>query len=371
MPEPLTKLYVEATTVCNLDCIMCVQRCWNESHGTMQLESFAALMDQIREFDKPPTIHISGFGEPLMHPHILDMVQLAKDTGAAVEMTTNAMLLNRDKVEALMEIGLDRIVVSVDGATAESFEEIRARASFERVIDNLMELKRQRIRHRGRHGDPQLALAFVAMKNNVADLPMLPTLAFKVGAWEILVSNLIPHTPELEQQILYGKALNACTYRKSIWSPELSLPKLDISSDTIVPLVGAFNSRSNISLLDASLSGRNDFCRFAQWGYSVVRWDGEVSPCLSLLHDHPEYIHGRRKEITRHRFGNVNERGLGEIWRSVEYTAYRRRLREYHFSPCSTCGGCERFPFNMEDCSDNVFPTCGHCLWAQGFVQCA
>lgn len=371
MNDSLTKLYVEITTACNLDCVMCVRRVWDEPIGTMPRAAFAQLMDQVRALDAPPTIHLSGFGEPTTHRHFLDLVRMAKETGAAVEMTTNGMLLTRELCLALMDAGLDRLVVSVDGARAESFEGIRERASFERVLSNLRELKRLRLRFRGRHGDPQLVLAFVAMRDNIDDLPLLPALATQVGAWDIIVSNVVPHTPELEQQILYADALNAITYRASRWAPDLSLPKLDVNPTTARALHGAFNSTASVSLLDASLSDRNDYCRFAQEGYAVVRWDGEVSPCLSLLHDHPEYIHGRRKDVTRHRFGNVRETPLRDIWDSPEYTEFRAQLRAFPFSPCSTCGGCERFPANYVDCTGNDFPTCGACLWAQGFVQCA
>jgi MoaA/NifB/PqqE/SkfB family radical SAM enzyme len=174
----------------------------------------------------------------------------------------------------------------------------------------------------------------------------------------------------MEREILYRHALTACTYRASSQVPEMSLPKLDMNGRTVGPLSQAFNSVASISLLDASLSARNDFCRFAQQGYAAVRWDGEVSPCLSLLHDHPEYVRGRRKQVTHHTFGNVNRRPFTQIWASPEFGAFRQRLRSFHFSPCTTCGGCERFPFNAEDCIGNVFPACGGCLWAQGFVQC-
>jgi MoaA/NifB/PqqE/SkfB family radical SAM enzyme len=292
-----------------------------------------------------------------------------------VEATSNGTLLNEQMAAALLELDLDRLVVSLDGASSASFEGIRERGSFQQVIDNLHTLKRLRMqgtgRRGGRHANPQLALAFVAMRENVADLDKLPRLANQLGAWEILVSNLVPHTAELEQEILYSRSLTACAYRASRWVPNLSLPKLDFNRDTLGPVAGVFNSTASLSVLGASLSARNDYCRFAQEGYAAVRWDGEVSPCLSLLHDHPEYIRGRRKDITHHSFGNIGRQSLAEIWGSPAYTNFREQLRAFHFSPCTTCGGCERFPFNYEDCTGNGFPTCGGCLWAQGFVQCA
>jgi MoaA/NifB/PqqE/SkfB family radical SAM enzyme len=367
----LTKLYVEVTTACNLDCVMCVRRAWHEPPGVMPLASFALLMLQVQALPAPPTIHLSGYGEPTLHPHFLELVRLAKGTGAHVEVTTNGTRLDADTLAALRDLDLDRLVVSLDGASAAHFEEIRSRASFEQVVASLRALKALRIQRRGRHGNPQLALAFVAMQDNLADLAQLPALAAQVGAWEILVSNLIPHTAKMEEQILYRQALNACAFRASRWAPVLNLPKLDVEPRTLAPLHRVFNATASISLLGASLSGRNDYCRFAQEGYAAVRWDGAVSPCLSLLHDHPEYIRGRRKDVTHHSFGNFHTTPLAEIWEGEPFCQFRERLRAFGYSPCTTCGGCERFPANFEDCTGHEFPTCGGCLWAQGFVQCA
>lgn len=366
----LTKLYVEITTTCNLNCQMCVRRTWNEPISHMSLATFNRLMAQLDQFPSPPAIHLSGYGEPMFHPDFLEIVQQAKATGARLEMTTNGMLLDADMAAALVELDLDRLVVSIDGVTPASYEDIRTNGNLERVIENLRVLRRLKIRKRGRHGNPQVGIAFVAMKCNAADLTELPHLATRIGASHIQVSNLIPHTPEMEREILYEQALTACAFRASRWVPDMSLPKFDLSSHTLNPLGNIFGSTVSLSLLDAGLSGRNDYCRFAQEGYAAVRWDGQVSPCLPLLHDHPLYLRGRRKDVTHYTLGNVNEKPLHRIWKSPEFTRFRARLHDFPFSPCTTCGGCERFAANFEDCSDNTFPTCGGCLWAQGFVQC-
>jgi MoaA/NifB/PqqE/SkfB family radical SAM enzyme len=368
--DPLTKLYIEITTTCNLDCQMCVRRAWDEPNGSMSLETFTALMEQLGQFSSPPTIHLSGYGEPMYHPDFLEMVGQAKATGARVEVTTNGMLLTRDEAAALIELNLDRLVVSIDGLAPEIYDDIREQGSLNQVIENLRQLNWLKLWRRGRRGNPEVGIAFVAMKRNVADLPELPQLATRVGATKMLVSNLIPHTAQMEQEILYRQALTACAFRASRWVSDLSLPKLDLDSHTLEPLHGVFASTASISLLDVSLSGRNDYCRFAQEGYAAVRWDGQVSPCLSLLHDHPVYLRGRRKDVAHHALGNINQESLREVWESPEFVDFRRRLREFFFSPCTTCGGCERFVANFVDCIDNTFPTCGGCLWAQGFVQC-
>lgn len=369
--DTLTKLYVEATTTCNLDCQMCVRRAWHERVGRMPLSLFADLVEQLKALPAMPIVHFSGYGEPTHHPDFLEMVRLAKAAGARVEATTNGTLLDRAMAQALVDLQLDRLVVSVDGVSPAVYGDIRPPASLDQVVENLRWLQRYRVRRSGRHGKPRLALAFVAMRRNVGDLARLPALASQVGAWEVLVSNVVPHTAEMEAEVLYAGALRACAFRASRWVPDMSLPKMDLAGPVLDALQEVFTSRVSISLLDASLSARNDYCRFAQQGYAAVRWDGEVSPCLSLLHDHPEYIRGRRKQVTHLSMGNIRQQPLPAIWASEAFTAFRDRLRRFPFSPCTTCGGCERFPRNAEDCSGNTFPACGGCLWAQGFVQCA
>lgn len=368
--DPLTKLYVEITTACNLDCQMCVRRSWREPIGHMPLALFSNLMEQISQLAAPPTIHLSGYGEPMSHPDFLEIVRRARATGAPVEMTTNGTLLNQKTARRLIDLELDRLVVSIDSATPEQYEDIRVKSSFKQVIENLRYLRRLKLRLKGRHGPPRVGIAFVAMKSNVAELPKLPWLATYIGAGEILISNVVPHLPEMEREILYERSLRSAAYRPSRWVPNMSLPKFDLNTDTLAPVSQVFNSTVSLNLLDVSLSTRNDYCRFAQAGYAAIRWDGEVSPCLPLLHDHPMYLLGRRKNVTRYALGNINNQPFDQIWESPEFTEFRAKLRRFPFSPCSTCGGCERFPATYEDCTGNDFPTCGGCLWAQGFVQC-
>lgn len=368
--DALTKLYIEITTHCNLSCEMCVQRVWDERPGAMSLETFERLMAQVRDLPQPPVIHLGGYGEPMVHPDIIDIVRLAKEAGAAVEMTTNGMLLTRERAEALFELQLDQLVVSVDGVTPDSYSSLRVNGDLDRVIQNFRYLHQLKLRKVGRHAKPQFAIAFVAMKSNITELPQLPKLASYIGAWDVKVSNVVPHTPEMEQEVLYEQALRAATFRESRWAVNMSLPRMDLNGDTAATLQDVYDSRVSLDVMGTSLSARTNYCRFAQEGFAAVRADGEVSPCLSLLHSHPEYIHGRRRFVEQHTFGNVNTTSLQEIWAGEPFAGFREQVRAFDFSPCTTCGGCERFPRNVEDCMENAFPTCGGCLWAQGIIEC-
>ncbi|GAB4432810.1 MAG: tungsten cofactor oxidoreductase radical SAM maturase [Anaerolineae bacterium] len=369
--DTLTKLYIEITTACNLDCQICLRRTWNEPIGRhMPLDTFRNLMDDLAQLPAPPTVHLSGYGEPLAHPNFLEMVRLAKATGASVEITTNGMLLDAKMAQALIELDLNKIMVSIDSVEPDVYNELRVKSDYQQVISNFRQLRRLKLRGKGRHSNPQVGISFVAMRSNVADLPKLPALATYLGAWEIQVSNLEPHTPNMEHEILYAQSLRSAAYRASRWVPNMNLPKMDMDTDTRNPIGELHDSTVSLSWLDQSMSNRNNYCTFAQQGYAAIRWDGEISPCLPLLHDHPTYLLGRRKQITRHSLGNINQQPMTAVWAAPEFTTFRQKMRDFPFSPCSTCGGCERFPGNWVDCSHNEFPTCGGCLWSQGFVQC-
>ena len=105
-------------------------------------------------------------------------------------------------------------------------------------------------------------------------------------------------------------------------------------------------------------------------GSAAITWDGRVSPCVALMHSHSCYVMGRKKSVRRHSLGDVGQAPLADIWHSEEFTAFRRRVREFNFSPCVSCGGCDLVEANEEDCFGNTFPTCGDCLWARGVIVC-
>ena len=86
------------------------------------------------------TVAFMGLGEPLLHPRFLDMVRLAKERGLRAEVTTNALLLDEAMAAGLLEAGLDQLVVSIDGASAEAFGRVRSGASLERVVENVRRL---------------------------------------------------------------------------------------------------------------------------------------------------------------------------------------------------------------------------------------
>ncbi len=364
----LSKIYIEPTDLCNLDCTMCIRSGWDETLGRMTKETFGHILQGLKELEQPPTVFFGGLGEPLFHPKTVDWVREVKQTGARVELITNGTTLTEKRSRQLIENGLDVLWVSIDGATPQSYADVRLGAELPQIIENVQRF--QRIRPGGHKPYPLIGVAFVAMKSNIAELPAVIKLGRKLGASLFSVSNVIPYTEEMQAQRLYGATLKNIAYMSSPWLPSISMPKMDLDDITREAFFEALNSGCNVSYAGNNFSGANDVCNFIASGSMSIAWDGGVSPCWPLMHDHVSYLHGKERRVSRHVVGNVNQRGLSQIWQDPEYVAYRQKVHSFGFAPCTFCGGCDLSEANLEDCLGNDFPACGGCLWSQGVIQC-
>jgi MoaA/NifB/PqqE/SkfB family radical SAM enzyme len=283
-------------------------------------------------------------------------------------MVTNGTLLNEKRAKGLIAAGLDVLWVSIDGATPENFADIRLGAYLPQILDNVRQFRR--LRRPAHHPVPEIGIAFVAMKRNIADLPELLALGKRLGATRFSVSNLLPHSAEMKDEILYEHSLKSITYLPSPWLRTLDIPKMDFNHLTAEPLLKAFDSGYNVTFAGNNLGGGNDVCTFIESGSMAVGWNGAVSPCPPLVHNHTGYLKGYERTSYRHILGNIREKSLLDIWQEADYVAYRERVQQFAFAPCTFCGGCDLSRDNQTDCYDRPSPACGGCLWAQAVIQC-
>jgi tungsten cofactor oxidoreducase radical SAM maturase len=349
VPRPDVRLaYVEVTAGCNLNCDFCVRRVWTDAPGEMSLETFAAVVEQLRAFPELGGITLGGFGEPLLHPRFLEVLRLAAGLRVPLTVTTNGTLLDEAMGRALIAAGVSKIVVSLDSTHAAAVTCAGLGVAEDPIWRNLQtfhELNRQL----GVEG-PVVGLEAVATRSNRDLLPVLPVVARKLGAQFVLISNLLPHTPQMAEEILYDSDEPPLSHRS--WS--VVVPGQIIWGMTQTPRTkwGAYHR-----------------CNFVERNALVVGWDGGVSPCYSLMHSYPYYIYGRRKEVTRYVLGNVHESTLRDIWMSEEYVRFRAKVRDFRFPSCVDCGmNCDYTQENT-DCQ-NDGPSCADCLWARGIIQC-
>lgn len=364
----LAKIYIEPTTACNLDCITCFRNAWSEQNGRMTDETFTRLLDSLRALDPIPSVYFGGIGEPLFHPRLTEWIKQVKALGAHVELITNGTLLSEAKSRQLIDADLDQLWVSIDGASPESYADVRLGAELPNVIANLTCFRK--LRPGSHFPRPEIGIAFVAMKRNIADLPQVLRLARELGAKHFSVSNVLAVVEALQDERLYTRTLRDLTYLPGPSVPQLHLPKMDFNELTREALFQAFSSGYNVSFAGNNWGGANDVCNFIESGTMSVAWNGDVSPCWPLMHTHLSYLHGKPRLSTKHVIGNVKERSLEDLWLDPHYVVYRERVQNFAFAPCTFCGGCELSEANDEDCLGNTFPACGGCLWAQGVIQC-
>ena len=98
----LRKVYLEVTAECNFSCITCIRHSWRDDMGRMSDTTFQAIAAGFSGLPDLRTIHFGGFGEPLTHPKMLDMIAQCKAAGYTVEMITNGSLLTAETAAALL-----------------------------------------------------------------------------------------------------------------------------------------------------------------------------------------------------------------------------------------------------------------------------
>ena len=136
-------LDIEATCSCNLRCPFCATMHEPISgEGFMSFGTFKKIIDEGAEHGLCAIkLNSGGRGEPLLNKSLPEMVAYAKSKGIMdVYFNTNATPLTRDIGTKLIQAGLDRISISLEGTEAEVYEKYRVGASFEKVLNNIKEL---------------------------------------------------------------------------------------------------------------------------------------------------------------------------------------------------------------------------------------
>ena len=367
------KLHWEITTECNLDCRMCIRHVWDSTPAQMNDATADRLLEQIEAIDSLQTVQFGGFGEPTTHLRLLELIDRLKRIGRCVELITNGTTLAPPLANRLIDLGLDRLIVSMDAAReptgASGNDAVFHDECLPLVQANLRTLHLARVEREA--ALPEVAIEFVASRRNIHQLPELKRMAFELGFSSILVTNLLPYTPDLVDDILYRRWLTTRRNRtRSHWYPAVDLPRVDMEEPAL-PIIRQLATTGTRLLIDgAVVAGGGMSCRFINEGRLAVTVDGGVSPCLPLLHDHRYFFREESRRVFAHRVGNVNRQTLSGIWDDAEYRAFRDRVRRFEFSPCIDCGGCDLREDNRQDCFESGKPTCGECLWAAGVIRC-
>jgi radical SAM protein with 4Fe4S-binding SPASM domain len=326
LDPPLPReIQLEVTRSCNLGCRMCLVRYRdvpNRREGSMPFETFRHVVDEIPGLR---AITLQGLGEPLLAPDLYRMIEYATERGITIGFNTNATLLTRARAERLIRARLDWLHVSIDGATAETYESIRDGSSFEKVRRNLagvVEAKRDLVSDR-----PDLMLIFVAMRRNVGELPAFVRLAAAAGVDDVHVQNL-SHSFDDAVRLPGYDAIRAFTLEEALWT--------NGDGESAFEEARAEADRLGVRLRLPRTTEREGPRRpgtpgcFWPWEEAYVHHDGKVQPCCMIMGEDRAVI------------GDVHEEGgFAAVWHGEAYRAFRERLLGE--DPPDVCTGCSLY----------------------------
>jgi len=309
--RPFEAFQIEVTSRCTLRCVMCPRVALADRWPSLDLPwgAFQRIADAFRH---TRFVHLQGWGEPLLHPRLFDMIAAAKAAGCQVGFTTNGMLLDRPARERLVSLEVDLVAISIAGATRRTHEGIRVGSEFATILWNVSRLLALR---NGRRGiGPKVALFFLMTKTNVSELPAAVDMAASLGADELVATNLdYVATPTHEALKVFA------------------FPENGGGCARIVDEARERARRAGLGFRPYPLDpGEVAVCEANPLKMLFVACDGWVSPCnymgLAGRTEIPRYFAGREIEVPRLRFGNVLDQDLLDIWVSPAYRAFRRQF---------------------------------------------
>ncbi|MGE5249273.1 MAG: radical SAM protein, partial [Bacteroidota bacterium] len=320
---------IEPVGQCNLRCQMCPIQFRQDGppYGPLAFMEWDTFTSIIEGFDGLKHLHLQGLGEPMMHSRFFDMVRYATERGIRVTTNTNLTLLNPRRTGQLIESGLDTLHFSIDGSTAETYERIRKRARFDRVVANVHTLLETRERMNSLL--PKLRLVMVIMRQNLHELPDLVRLAKDWSTEEVFVQHLShdfgePTLPE-----------NYAPMREFIAEQSLAGEDPERVQEYFGQARAAAESlgvklrlpRTAPKRYPPGTPGR-ERCDWP-WTGAYVSYEGYLMPCCMV------------STPDRANFGKVTEHPLASVWDSSEYQGFRDRLDSDN--PPDICKSCSLY----------------------------
>jgi len=321
-----TYVQIEPVGQCNLRCQMCAIQFRQDGPpdgppAFMPFETFTRLLDQFAGLRE---LHLQGLGEPMMHPRFFEMVEYAAAKGVRVTTNSNLTLLNERRAERCVTSGLDCLHISLDGATSATYERIRKRAHFERVVANIERLLAAR--ERLGSATPRLHLVMVIMRQNLHELPDLVRLAHRWSVEEVFVQHLCHDFGEASLPVQY-RPMREFVQEQTLLEEDTA--RIARYFDEARQLARSLAIRLRLPRprprpYAPGTPGR-ERCNWP-WSGAYISYQGYAMPCCMV--STPDRIH----------FGNMAEQGVTAIWNSVPFQTFRDRLASDE--PPEICRSC-------------------------------
>jgi len=270
---------IEPTTACNLGCPECPSglKQFTRPTGKLNLELHK---DMLKNLGKQ-LFYINYYfqGEPFLHPQFLDLIIEAKKKKIYTSTSTNAHFITAEKAEEIIHSGLDRMIISIDGLTQETYEQYRIHGKLSKVIEgskHLVAAKRKL-----KSTTPHLIFQFLVVQPNEHEIEKVFQLGKDLGIDEVRLKTAQLYDYE------NGNPL---------------MPKNDTYSRYKLGKDGKYHPK--YKLLNQC---------WRMWSSTVLTWDGKVVPCCF-------------DKDAKHVLGELGETSFKDIWNSARYKSFRKAV---------------------------------------------
>ncbi|HRG78070.1 MAG TPA: SPASM domain-containing protein [Cyclobacteriaceae bacterium] len=283
---------IEPTTSCNLRCPECPSglRSFTRPTGMLQSDLFKKTIDELADTLSYLTFYFQG--EPYLHPQFLELVQFAASRKIYTATSTNAHYLTDEMAKRTIESGLDRLIISIDGTTQDTYEAYRVGGKLDKVIEgakNIIRWKKEL-----KSITPFVVFQFLVVKPNEHQIEAVYKLAKEVG---------IDHVALKTAQIYDYK-----------------------NGSDLIPTIDKYSRYQKME--DGTYSIKNELqshC-WKMWQSCVITWDGKVVPCCFDKDAH--YV-----------MGDLTQQSFKEIWKSEKYNSFRASILRSR-SEIEMCKNC-------------------------------
>ena len=302
-------LQVESAIACNLRCIMCP---WREiaenveNHGLMSPEIWQSIRPHLSEIK---SIDFTGGGEPLLQPELSEWIAEAHAAGCETGFLSNGLLLKREKLQQVLNAGVDWICVSMDGADAKMYEKVRVGSNFDRVCENvaaIAELRNGKV--------PRTMINFVLMDLNFHQVEDIVRLASQLGVDQLNFKQC----EVIRGDSGKGHGLFGAVESKKIRRLKKSLERARRLAKKLNVATTAF----------AFTPAERPVCEQDPRDSLFVRYDGLAAPCINLAIGGPTTFLGKEVLMPDVHYGRLPDIDLMELWQSATCISYRRQFEK-------------------------------------------
>ncbi len=323
-PVKLTRLNLELSSACNLNCYRCFRKTYIGG-GKDKFLSPALLEKILPELKDLSSIDLTGWGEPLLHPEFgLILKRIRQNFSGSLSFTTNGLLLDKLKIEQALEYGVDIVCFSADAGGEAAYRQARGKhwEELEQAITRLAVRRKLRGSRK-----PQIYASFLLGRSRLPEL-----FAFAAAMKELGVDGII-----LQQMtgVFALEDLKEVTY-SGYYGTEFNEAEL---WDRVAELAKRLHGRLDLIPPERISSELQGGCGAFAPGHLFIKAIGEATPCCAL--GYPVLFINRKKELRRPAlavFGNILDHSLRQIWESPAAQAFRAEMQSR--GGTEACGDC-------------------------------